>query len=106
MFAKALPLPYAPSSNDPTPISMQPTIGSGRTQSLSPWLPATTMTVELSADQWTNVDGEHSQSGFGEILSQMGNTGVTFGGGCFFGHGTNTSRGNARFVLTRLELKP
>jgi len=63
------------------------------------------MMVELSADQWTNVNGEQSQSGFGETLSQMGNIGVTFGGGCFFGHGTNASGGNARFVLTRLELK-
>jgi hypothetical protein len=65
-----------------------------------------TMMVEFSADQWTNVDGEHSQSGFGAILSQMDNIGMTFGGGCFFGHGINASRGSARFVLTRFELKP
>ena len=64
-----------------------------------------TMTVELSLDQWTNVEGERSESGFAEILKNMGNIGVTFGGGCFFGHGVNVSGGGARFIMTRFELK-
>ena len=65
-----------------------------------------TMTVELSPDQWTNVDGERSASGFAEMLKNMGNIGVTFGGGCFFGHGVNVSGGAARFIMTCFELKP
>ena len=65
-----------------------------------------TMTVRLSPDQWTNVEGERSESGFAEVLENMGNIGVTFGGGCFFGHGVNVSGGGARFIMTRFELKP
>ena len=65
-----------------------------------------TMIVELSPDQWTNVEGERSASSFAETLKNMGNIGVTFGGGCFFGHGVNVSSGTARFNMTRFELKP
>lgn len=64
-----------------------------------------TMMVELSPDQWTNVEGERSTSGFAETLKGMGNIGVTFGGGCFFGHGLNVSGGGAAFIMTRFELK-
>jgi len=64
-----------------------------------------TMTVELSPDQWTNVEGEHSALGFAETLKDIGNIGVSFGGGCFFGHGLNVSGGGARFIMTRFELK-
>ena len=64
-----------------------------------------TMTAELSPDQWTNVEGERSESGFAENLKDIGNIGVTFGGGCFSGHGLNVSGGGARFIVTRFELK-
>ena len=40
------------------------------------------------------------------MLKNMGHIGVTFGGGCFFGHGVNVSGGAARFIMTRFELKP
>ena len=65
-----------------------------------------TMTVELSPDQWTNVEGERSDSGFADMLKNMDNIGVTFGGGCFFGHGVSVSDGAARFTMTSFELKP
>jgi len=65
-----------------------------------------TMTIKLSPDQWTNVEGERSPSGFAETLEHMGNIGLTFGGGCFFGHGVNVSGVPARFIMTRLELEP
>ena len=65
-----------------------------------------TMKVELSPDQWTNVRGERSELGFANVLKNMGHIGVTFGGGCFFGHGVNVSGGAARFIMTRFELKP
>ena len=82
------------------------TIASGRT-SLCHLAPGEyTMKVELSPDQWTNVEGERSASGFADMLKNMGNIGVTFGGGCFFGHGVNVSGGTARFMMIRFELKP
>ena len=65
-----------------------------------------TMIVEFSPDQWTNVDGERSEAGFAEMLKNVGNIGVTFGGGCFFGHGVNVSGGGGRFIMTRFELNP
>jgi hypothetical protein len=64
------------------------------------------MTIKLSPDQWTNVEGEPSPSGFAETLKNMGNIGLTFGGGCFFGHGVNVSGVPARFIMTRFELEP
>ena len=64
------------------------------------------MTVKLSPDQWTNVVGKRSSWGFAKTRKNMGNIGVTFGGGCFFGHGVNVSGGSARFIMTRFELNP
>ena len=43
-----------------------------------------TMTVKLSPDQWTNVNGKKSAGGFVETLKKIENIGLTFGGGCFF----------------------
>lgn len=59
-----------------------------------------TLSVPLVSDQWTNVDGQHSVTGFAKILNNMGNIGITFGGGCFFGHGVNVSGGTAKFIMT------
>jgi len=65
-----------------------------------------TMTVRLSPDQWTNVEGERSGAGFAKTLKRVDNIGLTFGGGCFFGHGVSVTGGTARFLLTRFDLKP
>jgi hypothetical protein len=65
-----------------------------------------TMTVKLSPDQWTNVNGKRSAVGFVETLKKIENIGLTFGGGCFFGHGVNVSGGTARFILIRFEVIP
>ena len=37
--------------------------------------------------------------GFQDALGDLGHVGMTFGGGCFFGHGVNISGGTARFSL-------
>ena len=42
-----------------------------------------TMTVKLSPDQWTNVNGKRSAVGFVETLKKIENIGLTFGGGAF-----------------------
>jgi hypothetical protein len=65
-----------------------------------------TLTIPLDDQNWTNVDGERNQKGLKTLLNKMGNIGVTFGGGCFFGHGVNVSGGSARFIMTSFELKP
>ena len=59
-----------------------------------------TMVIKLHPDQWTNVEGEHDRAGFEALLGKMGNVGITFGGGCFFGHGVNVEGGSARFVMS------
>ena len=61
------------------------------------------LAVPLTPDQWTSVFGKQGTAAtvrFAEALKNAGNIGMTFGGGCAFGHGVNVSAGNARFVLT------
>ena len=78
---------------NPTGYELQPTSGS------------VTMTVPLTPDQWSSVYGKAGNynaaalAGFQDALGHLGNVGMTFGGGCFFGHGVNVSGGSARFVL-------
>jgi hypothetical protein len=64
-----------------------------------------TVTVPLNPGAWSSVFGkrgdfdEASLAGFTEAIATMKHVGVTFGGGCFFGHGVNVSGGTARFIL-------
>ena len=64
-----------------------------------------TLTVPITADQWSSVYGKFGSqdattlAGFQDALSNLGHVGMTFGGGCFFGHGVNVSGGTARFAL-------
>jgi hypothetical protein len=58
-----------------------------------------TMSIDLRPDQWTNVEGQRDQAGFEALLRNVGHVGVTFGGGCFFGHGVNVQGGSATFVM-------
>ena len=59
----------------------------------------------LTPDQWSSVYGKTGNydatalAGFRDALANLGHIGMTFGGGCFFGHGVNVSGGTARFVL-------
>ena len=59
-----------------------------------------TMAIKLHRDQWTNVEGQHDRAGFEALLGKIGNVGITFGGGCFFGHGVNVEGGSARFFMS------
>jgi hypothetical protein len=64
-----------------------------------------TMTVPLTPDQWSSVYrkvgnlNSSTLAGFQDALANLGDVGMTFGGGCFAGHGVNVSGGTARFVL-------
>jgi|ERR1017187_5601356 hypothetical protein len=70
-----------------------------------------TITVPLTAAAWSNVDGQYGNSSpaatkaFQAALADPMAIGLTFGGGCFFGHGTNVSSGTAQFYLTRYQLQ-
>jgi hypothetical protein len=63
-----------------------------------------TLSVPLDANYWSNVDGKRSKKGFSRILQNMGNIGITFGGGCFFGHGVNLEKGTAKFILRSFDI--
>jgi len=44
-------------------------------------------------------DDATALAGFQDALGNLGRVGMTFGGGCFFGHGVNVSGETARFAL-------
>jgi len=61
---------------------------------------ATTIAM-LSGADWTAVYGRGNDAQFQATLADLGNVGLTFGGGCFAGHGVNLKPGSgtSRFVL-------
>ena len=69
-----------------------------------------TLTVPLTPDHWFSVFGksgdkdEVTAAEFRAALQNVGNIGMTFGGGCFAGHGVNITGGTARFTLTNYSL--
>jgi hypothetical protein len=63
------------------------------------------VTIPLDIVNWSNVDGKRDKSGMNALLANMGRIGLTFGGGCFFGHGTNVSGGTAKFTMTNFEVQ-
>jgi hypothetical protein len=58
-----------------------------------------TLTVPLTADQWTNVDGQYDAQGFASALENIGWIGVTYGGQYFWGHGVALAGGDSKFIL-------
>jgi hypothetical protein len=61
-----------------------------------------TITVPLTPDQWSSVFGRKGGAAGGEFanaLREAERIGMTFGGGCFFGHGVNVSGGEATFTM-------
>jgi hypothetical protein len=64
-----------------------------------------TINVPLAPDQWSSVfgkKGDVAEREFRAALVDIGNIGFTFGGGCFFGHGVNASRGESIFTLSEI----
>jgi hypothetical protein len=61
--------------------------------------------------QWTSVFGEKANAsaaavvGFKQAIANLGNVGLSFGGGCFYGHGVRVSGGGASFALTSYKIK-
>ncbi len=61
--------------------------------------------VPLRPHQWSSVFGKNGDAApeeFAQALKNIGKIGMTFGGGCFFGHGVNVSGGEAVFTLKDL----
>ncbi len=58
---------------------------------------SSTLTVPLLAAQWINVWGQNNGTGFSQTISNLQAIGMTFGGGCFAGHGVFVTGGTARF---------
>jgi hypothetical protein len=66
---------------------------------------AATLAVKINPDQWTSMNGKRgnadaaSLSGFNGAIRNVSSLGLTFGGGCFFGHGVYVEGGTAQFRL-------
>jgi hypothetical protein len=66
------------------------------------------LTAPLTPDQWSDVNGQLGSSNpaaFADALSNVGAVGMTFGGGCFYGHGVYLDSGSATFVVTKFVLQ-
>jgi uncharacterized protein (TIGR03437 family) len=69
------------------------------------------LVIPLDPGQWSSVFGQFgntdasTRAGFESALRNIYYLGVTFGGGCFFGHGVNVSNGTAHFRLISLMLE-
>jgi hypothetical protein len=64
-----------------------------------------TLTIPLTPDAWSDVNGEfgnlnaNTTSQFAATKLKVAELGLTFGGGCFFGHGVSVQGGTAKFEL-------
>jgi hypothetical protein len=65
-----------------------------------------TLTVPLKPENWSSVNGRFGNADidtkfqFERALLNVTRLGLTFGGGCSFGHGINIRGGSASFALT------
>ena len=70
---------------------------------------AVTVTVPLDPAFWSDVYGVSGAAALGafkDTLAHPGFIGLTFGGGCFAGHGVGVTGGNATFTLTDYHINP
>jgi hypothetical protein len=112
-----------PSNTCPTPATVRPLIWSNGDSpdefdrwwsNPTSWPLAAgsgTLTVPLSPEKWSSVygrfgnDSAAARAGFTNALRNVSSLGLTFGGGCFFGHGVNVWGGSAQFVLTNYQIQ-
>ena len=70
-----------------------------------------TLTVPLQAEHWSSVNGRFGHEdaatrfAFEKALLNVTRLGVTFGGGCSFGHGIRVSGGTAKFALAEYAIR-
>ncbi len=72
---------------------------------------ATTLAVRLTPDSWLSLFGKMgnadaaAQSGFERAVKNVSRIGLTFGGGCYFGHGVNVQGGQAQFRIVSYRIE-
>lgn len=70
-----------------------------------------TLTIPIDPSQWLSVWGEHGDAspealaGFWNTMTNVGNVGMTFGGGGNFGHGVGVTDGTATFRMLDIYLE-
>lgn len=69
------------------------------------FLNGTSATVTLSVPlgdgrSWTDYYGQQDSAAFAQAITNVGQIGLSFGGGCFFANGIGLSAGSASFLLT------
>ncbi len=71
----------------------------------------TTIAVPLTPESWSSVNGRFGNAdsearfGFDKAILNVTRLGLTFGGGCSFGHGINVRGGRAEFFLTEYAIR-
>lgn len=101
--------PIDPDNGGTTPAAAHPFIESSTAADPRWWANPTrialvsgvaTITIPLSPDQWSDVDGHLGSIDptlFLATLKNIDSVGMSFGGGYFFGHGVSISNGTAVF---------
>jgi hypothetical protein len=70
------------------------------------------LSIPLQPESWLSVFGKHGDAslaattGFHQAIKNVSSLGLTFGGGCWLGHGIRVSDGNARFSLSSYKVVP
>ena len=81
----------------------------GRTPVAEP--PTVPEAQAAAPDQWSSVFGKFgnahavAEAGFKSATQNVSRLGLTFGGGCFFGHGVNVRGGSATFALVAYRIE-
>ena len=75
------------------------------------FLDGTTATITLTiplgdGTSWTDYNGQQDTAGFAQAITNVGQIGLSFGGGCFFANGVGLSTGTASFLLTSYTVSP
>lgn len=71
-----------------------------------------TLLIPLTPDHWSSVYGQlgnasaEAEAGFSQALAKVHFLGLTFGGGCFFGHGVSVSNGTAELQILNFSVLP
>jgi len=66
-----------------------------------------TVIAPIKPEHWSNVNGVFGTEdlvGFTDAMEHSGFIGLTYGGGCFFGHGAWLSSGTARMIIKSFSL--
>jgi hypothetical protein len=84
----------------------QPTYRWWATQGLALGPGTFTLSVPLTLGNWTDVNGKADAAGMAAAMASPMAVGMTFGGGCFAGHGVHLTAGSAMFTVTDFHISP